>query len=158
VSNVTAGVLLTAAGLHVAWGAGSSFPFRSTAELTENVVGSPHPPSRSACFSVAVLLGGIAAAVAVRPHLTVHRRLLQLTSAVLGLRAIAGFAGRTDVLVPGSTSALFRRRDRQIFAPLCALLSAGVWSSSRRSSPKTVSRDAEAGSSCRQRWVGGMRA
>jgi len=51
---------------------------------------------------------------------------------ILGARAALGFAGRTDVLVPVSTSDRFRRNDRRVFAPLCLALAAGA-ASARRS-------------------------
>jgi hypothetical protein len=132
-SVVTAGLLSAASGLHIAWGHGSSFPFRSVGELTDNVVGSPRAPAPNACYAVAALLGSLGVAVVVPPRHALHRQVLQLAAAAFAGRAVAGFAGRTDVLVPGSSSQLFRRRDRQIYAPLCALLSFGVWRSSRRS-------------------------
>lgn len=133
ISILTSVALAAAAGLHVAWGRGSPFPFRSQAELTDNVAGSSDPPSPSACYGVAALLAMAAATVVATPRRGVHRRLLQIMSAVFAGRSVAGFAGRTDILVPGSDSPLFRRRDRRIYAPLCALLSVGIWSSSRPS-------------------------
>jgi hypothetical protein len=45
---------------------------------------------------------------------------------VLTTRAVFGFAGRTDLLVPGSDGVRFRQLDRRLFAPLCALLGAGA--------------------------------
>lgn len=158
VSNVTAGVLLTAAGLHVAWGAGSSFPFRSTAELTENVVGSPHPPSRSACFSVAVLLGGIAAAVAVRPHLTVIGGCSSSPRPHSGFGPLLGSPGEPTcscLEAPRRCSGAATVRS-SLPSARCCQPECGRRHDARR--PRPVSRDEEAGSSCRQRWVGGVRA
>ena len=48
------------------------------------------------------------------------------TASVLAVRAAFGFAGRTDALVPGSSSARFRRNDRRVMAPLCATLATGA--------------------------------
>jgi hypothetical protein len=135
VSNVpvrlTAGTLLGLAAVHVAWGRGSSFPFATTAELTDAVVGNEVVPSPAACNAVAGLLTVAAGAVAGVPAPTSRLRRLTVlgVAAVLAVRATAGFAGRTDVLVPGSTSTRFRRNDRRVFAPLCAALAAGAaWS------------------------------
>lgn len=101
VRAATATTLVAIAGIHVAWGRGSSFPFGSHGDLTDAVVGSNVTPSPPACFAVAALL------------------------TVLTARGAAGLAGRTDALVPGSTSPRFRRNDRRYFAPLCLALAAG---------------------------------
>jgi hypothetical protein len=53
-------------------------------------------------------------------------------AATLAVRATAGFAGRTDALVPGSTSPRFRRNDRRVLSPLCAALATGAVMSLRR--------------------------
>lgn len=132
VSFGTAATLCAAAGLHVAWSRGSSFPFASTAEMTDAVVGSTVPPSRTACLLVATLLGLLGLLVALGPRAALGRRLLHGAAVALAARAVVGFAGRTDLLVKGSVSPSFRRNDRRIFAPLCALLSCGVLVSSSR--------------------------
>jgi len=130
----TAGTLLTIAGIHVAWGRGSSFPFATTGELTDAVVGNDVVPSPAACYAVAGLLTVASAAVAGLPVPT--RRLRPVTvlgvAATLAVRATAGFAGRTDALVPGSTSPRFRRNDRRVLSPLCAALATGAVMSLRR--------------------------
>jgi Protein of unknown function (DUF3995) len=127
-ARLTAGALLGIAGIHVAWGRGSTFPFTTTAELTDAVVGNDVVPSPPACYAVAGLLTVAAAAVAGLPRRDSRLRRLTVvgTAATLAIRASAGFAGRTDVLVPGSTSARFRRNDRRVFAPLCAALATGT--------------------------------
>jgi hypothetical protein len=132
-ARVTAGALLGIAGLHVAWGRGSSFPFATTTELTDAVVGNEVVPSPAACHGVAGLLTIAAAAVAGVPGPDVRLRRLVVAGAatVLATRAGFGFAGRTDVLVPGSSSVRFRRNDRRVFAPLCAALAAGALMSLR---------------------------
>ena len=49
-----------------------------------------------------------------------------IVAVVLGVRAVSGLVGRTDLLVPGSTSATFRRLDRRLFSPFCAALASGA--------------------------------
>lgn len=133
-ARLTAGTLLGIAGLHAAWGRGSPFPFATTAELTDAVVGNDVVPSPPACYAVAGLLTVSAAAVAglPRPDAPLRRLAVVGTATVLAARAAFGFAGRTDALVPGSDSARFRRNDRRAFAPLCAALAAGAVMSLRR--------------------------
>ena len=134
-ARLTAGALLGIAGIHVAWGRGSSFPYATTAELSDAVVGNQVVPSPAACYGVAGLLAVAAGAVAglPRPDARVRRLVVAGAAAVLATRAGYGFAGRTDALVPGSSSARFRRNDRRVFAPLCAALAAGALMSLRRS-------------------------
>ena len=128
VTGLTAGVLLGVAGVHLAWGRGSAFPFATTAELTDAVVGNDVVPSPPACYAVAGLLTVAAGAVAGLPIPTPRLRRLTVlgVTTVLATRAAFGFAGRTDVLVPGSVSPRFRRNDRRCFAPLCLALATGA--------------------------------
>ena len=127
-ARLTAWALIGIAGLHVAWGRGASFPFATTADLTDAVVGNDVVPSPAACYAVAGLLGVSAAAVAGVPRRDAPLRRLAVTgtASVLTVRAAFGFAGRTDALVPGSTSVRFRRNDRRLLAPLCAALAVGA--------------------------------
>ena len=127
-ARLTAGALLGIAGVHVLWGRGSSFPFPTTAELTDAVVGNDVVPSPNACYGVAGLLTVAAVAVAGWPHAESPLRRLAVagTATVLITRAAFGFAGRTDALVPGSNSPRFRRNDRRVLAPLCTALAAGA--------------------------------
>jgi hypothetical protein len=127
-------VLFGIAGIHGAWGCGSSFPFATTTELTDAVVGNDVVPSPSACYAVAGLLAVSAGAVAGWPSPThpLRRTVVLGTATVLATRAGFGLAGRTDALVPGIASARFRRNDRRVFAPLCAALAAGALMSLRR--------------------------
>ncbi|MCE9623532.1 MAG: DUF3995 domain-containing protein [Actinomycetia bacterium] len=114
--------------LHVAWGRGSSVPFRSRSELADAVVGSDSVPPPPACYAVAAALAGAAALlldvpIAPRPVRRLGRR---VAAGVLLVRGVAGASGRTDLLVPGSVSPRFRRLDRRFFAPLCLALAAGA--------------------------------
>lgn len=126
--SVAAAALAGIAGLHVAWGLGSSFPFASRDELADAVVGTPDVPPPAACYAVA---GALVAASALTADLPIApRRVRRLgragVAAVLGARGIMGLAGRTDLAAPGSSSPRFRRLDRRCFAPLCLLLAAGT--------------------------------
>ena len=112
----------------MAWGRGSSFPYPTSADLTDAVVGRRAEPDPSACYVVAGLLGTAAAAVAgvpARDHAVRRVAVLGVVTA-LATRGAFGLAGRTDLLVAGSTSARFRRNDRRVFSPLCIALAAGA--------------------------------
>jgi len=117
--------------LHVWWGIrprGSS-----TGRATDAVVGSATPPSRAACFAVAGLLGIASAGVAGRPRRPrwISRGIQLGVATTLATRGAFGLAGRTDLLVPGSTSPTFRRWDRRVYAPLCLALAAGAGRAAR---------------------------
>lgn len=124
---VTSAVLASVAGLHVSWGLGSSFPFPSRAELADAVVGTDAVPPPIACHAVAAMLAVAGLLVADVPigSARLRRTGRHLAAGVLALRAIAGFAGRTDALSPGSTSSRFRRLDRRLYSPLCFALAIG---------------------------------
>lgn len=114
--------------LHVLWGRGSTFPFRDRQVLNDQVIGRQASPSPTACNGVACLLAAAAVVVvrAERSTSITSRLAAETCGLVFAVRAILGFAGRTDLAVPGSTSASFRRNDRRVFAPICALLAAGA--------------------------------
>jgi Protein of unknown function (DUF3995) len=124
----TAAASVAGALLHVGWACGSTFPFRARAQLNDAVIGRDATPSPALCLAVAAALGG--AAVVVGRSGTgggpVPRTGAAVVATVLTTRALFGFAGRTDLLVPGSESARFRQLDRRLFAPICALLGAGA--------------------------------
>jgi len=124
--TIAAGTLVTASALHVAWGRGSTFPFASDGALTANVVGSSRAPSPASCFGVAACLGMAAAVVAVPARGRLHQLALAALATGFATRATFGFAGRTDLLVPGSASPTFRRNDRRVLSPLCAALALGI--------------------------------
>jgi hypothetical protein len=134
IGRLTSGALAAICALHVAWGFGSSFPARTHGGLGDNVVGSDRIPPPAACFAVAGALAVASTLVADGPP--VPRRLRPLgrvtLAGVLAVRGGFGLAGRTDLLVPGSTSASFRRNDRRYFAPLCLALATGVLASRPR--------------------------
>jgi hypothetical protein len=129
----TAAALGALAGLHVAWGLGSSFPFRDADELADAVVGRRAVPPPGACFAVAGALLAATALVADVGGLprSVQRLGVGGVAAVLATRAALGFAGRTDLAVPGSASPRFRRLDRGVYSPLCLALAAGALTARR---------------------------
>jgi uncharacterized protein DUF3995 len=125
---LTATALLAIAGLHVTWGLGSSFPFRSREELADSVVGSSEVPPLGACMAVAAALAFAAVlVVGVVPLPKVPRTIaLRTVASILLTRGVAGALGRTSALSPGSDSPAFQRLDKKIYAPLCLWLAAGV--------------------------------
>jgi Protein of unknown function (DUF3995) len=130
----TSGVLAALAGLHVAWGRGSTFPFTSREALNDTVIGGDTTPPPAACYSVATLLAAAGALVAGLPTRSswIRRAGVCAVATTLGGRAALGFAGKTDVVSPGSTSAHFRRIDRCYYSPLCLALALGALDSLRR--------------------------
>ena len=126
--RLTSAALASIAGVHVAWGLGSPFPFATRAELADAVIGSGAVPPPGACYAVATALFAASALVAdvrIGPR-RVRRLGRQVVGGVLTVRGIAGLAGRTDVLSPGSASPRFRRLDRRVFSPLCLALALGA--------------------------------
>ena len=129
ITAITTSTVLAGIGaLHVAWGLGSSFPFRYRAALADTVVGNDAVPGRGASLAVAGLLGVAAGLVAdVLPVPPRFRRVGVLgVASVLATRAAFGFTGSTERLVSGSNSPRFVTADRRVFAPLCAALAAGA--------------------------------
>jgi len=138
VPSLTGVVLLALSGQHVAWGLGSTAPFSTVEDLSDAVLG--RLPSDGAfvgapaCFAVAGALATAASLVVDRPvwPASVRRLGLSVLTATLLARGALGVAGRTDLLVPGSTSDGFRRHDRRLFAPICLALGAGSARAMRR--------------------------
>ena len=124
---LTSATLAAIGALHLAWGKGSSFPFRSHADLADAVVGSRAVPSPAACRTVAAALFVASALVADLPIGPRRARTAGRVgvATVLATRGFVGMSGRTDVLSPGSSSPKFRRRDRRYYSPLCLALAAG---------------------------------
>ena len=125
---LTAGVLAAIGVVHVAWGRGSTFPFTDRRTMNDTVIGRDATPSAVECFAVA---GALFVAAGLVADIPVGRRWDRrigrcVVALVLGSRGAVGLAGRTDVLVPGSTSPTFRRADRTVFAPLCVVLACGA--------------------------------
>jgi len=127
-ARLTGSVLAGLAVLHLAWGLGSTFPFRSRRELADAVIGSSRVPPPAACFAVAGILATGAALVAgvfPLPPPVRHSSLLGMAGA-FGVRSVLGFSGKTALVSPGSDSVRFLRLDRQIYAPICLGLSIGT--------------------------------
>jgi hypothetical protein len=133
-TRMTAGALTGLAGLHVAWGLGSSWPLADRESLSDAVVGRSGMPGPAACFAVAGALGAAALLVSGRPRrpATASRAGAAGVAGVLGVRGVVGLAGRTDVVSPGSASERFRELDRVAYSPLCLALAAGSALGARR--------------------------
>lgn len=131
-ARLTSTGLLAGGVLHVLWATGSTFPFATRQELNDAVIGRQATPGPAECLAVAALLTTAAAAVtgAGRRHLP-SRVVASGVATVLGVRAAFGFAGKTASLVPGSDSPRFRRADRRVYAPICALLALGAATAAR---------------------------
>lgn len=129
----TATTLFGIGALHAAWGKGSTFPFTGRDQLNDTVIGRDATPSPAACFAVAGLLTAAGALVAGLPAPRSRLRLAGVctVAAALGTRAALGFAGRTEMVSPGSVSPKFRRMDRRFYSPLCAALALGAVGSLR---------------------------
>jgi Protein of unknown function (DUF3995) len=131
--------LLAIGALHAAWGAGSSWPMASRAELSRAVLGSRglQRGGAAACYTVAGALGTAAALVAGWPKRAGRPRRVAVAgiAAVLAGRGALGLAGRTDLVSPVSTGQAFRRLDRRYYSPLCLTLSALTALSLRRRNP-----------------------
>ena len=129
----TSAALLAIGGLHVVWATGSTFPFRTRWTLNDVVVGRQVAPGPRECCAVAALVVIAAGAVdrADRAGGRWSRLLAAGVACVLATRGAFGFAGRTSTLVPGSESPRFRRWDRSLYAPVCALLAAGAAKAAR---------------------------
>jgi hypothetical protein len=114
--------------LHAMWGRGSTFPFADREQLNDTVIGRDATPSPAACYAVAGLLATAGALVAGVPSRTSRLRRVGVgtVAAVLGARAVLGFAGRTDLVSPGSVSEKFRETDKRYLSPLCLALALGA--------------------------------
>jgi hypothetical protein len=116
------------AGLHAAWGAGSTFPFRDAATLADTVAGQAAVPNRLACNAVA---GALVVAAALAADVPIGPRRLRLVgrigvATVLAGRGALGLFGATEKVSPGSNSPRFRRMDRRYYTPLCFALAAAT--------------------------------
>jgi len=138
-ARLTGGVLAALAVLHLAWGLGSAFPFRSRRELADAVVGSSRVPPPTACFAVAGALATGAALVtnAIPSGAPVRRASLFGMAAVFGARSALGFSGKTALVSPDGDSERFIHLDRRIYAPICLGLSLGSMLSTGRLCPQT---------------------
>jgi hypothetical protein len=122
--RAASGVLLAIAGLHVAWGVGSAFPFANRERLADVVVGAEEVPPLAACFTVtaALLVGAAALSEGIALPTRLRIAVLRAMAAVLGIRSVLGFLGVTRWVSPASTSPTFRRRDRVLYSPLTLAL------------------------------------
>lgn len=124
--------LFAVAALHVAWGAGSTWPYPDSPTLARNVLGladSPGAPPPAATFAVSGALAAAASAALARtsthPRIRAAARLLTVpAAAVLALRGVGGFA--QSLLTPEAATEEFTRNDLRIYSPLCLALAAGL--------------------------------
>jgi Protein of unknown function (DUF3995) len=121
-----AAALLGIGALHAAWGAGTSWPMATRADLSEAVLGSPglQRAGAAACYVVAGALGTGAALVAGWPTQLDRSRRVAVAgiAAILAGRGALGLTGRTHLVSPASTGERFRQLDRRIYAPVCLTL------------------------------------
>ena len=112
--------------LHAVWGVWSSWPVADCEALADAVIGLWDVLPAAACWAVAGALGAAAAFVGGGPRALarVGRTVAAGVVLVLTGRGLLGLVGRTDVVSPGSRSALFCRLDRQRYSPLCLALAA----------------------------------
>ena len=125
-TTAASAALVGLAGLHAAWGLGSTWPLPDRAALADAAVGTADVPPPAACFAVAAALGLAAALVDGRPR---RRPLLRRVGAggvvaVLASRGVVGLVGSTGLVSPGSSSPRYRRLNRRYYSPLCLSLAA----------------------------------
>ncbi len=118
--------------VHVAWAAGSTWPYQDATTLTRSVLGVPD----AADFPPAGLTVAVAGALAVtgaaagartsrRPRSRQFARFITVpAAAVLAVRGVGGLA--QSLLAPGSATAEFTRNDVAFYSPLCLALAAGL--------------------------------
>jgi len=133
VRRIALGTMLAIAGLHVAWGIGSSYPFTNRDRLADAVVGADEVPPPVACFAVAAALLVGAAAMSDRAALPPRLRMaaLRVMVVVLGVRGALGLLGATKLVSPANTSPTFRQRDRTMYSPLILALAFAAFLTTR---------------------------
>jgi Protein of unknown function (DUF3995) len=123
------------AGLHAAWGAGSSWPAADRRALAEAVIGNgtgtgtgtqdSGMPGPAACFAVSAALAAAGALTAGWPGRRwprLHRAGTCGVAGVLAGRGALGLAGQTRRVSPPSVSGRFLRLDRRVYSPACLAL------------------------------------
>ncbi|ACQ78447.1 conserved hypothetical protein [Beutenbergia cavernae DSM 12333] len=122
-------------GTHLAWGAGSSWPARTRADLADAVVGSPQVPGPIPCAVVGSGLIALAALSLQRTGLGQAARVAG-TAGLLGRGIVGGVTSARMLRLP-SPSERFRRLDARLYRPLCVAaglaLAVGAPSGSRGS-------------------------
>ncbi len=131
--------MVAASALHVAWGVGSSWPYRDRRSLAEGVAGTARMPPPAACFTIG---GGLAAAAAVVAGVGGRRPSAQLARSAVAaaflIKGVAGVTGTTRYLVPWTPSEQFRQLDRRRYGPLCLGIGGAVVASMLGASTGTV--------------------
>lgn len=120
-------VLASISALHLAWGAGSSWPATDRRTLAEEIAGKTEMPPPHACFAVAGALAGAAAIVAglggERPLARFARGAVAATMLV---RGVTGITGSTRLLVSWTPSDHFNALDKRRYGPLCLAIGSAV--------------------------------
>jgi Protein of unknown function (DUF3995) len=124
----TSAVLIGIGALHFAWGRGSTFPFSDREQLNDTVVGQETTPSPTMCYAMAGLLTTAGALVAGVPSRRswIRRAGVVVVAVVLLVRSALGFAGKTELVSPGSVSDKFKEMDKRVYSPLCLTLALGA--------------------------------
>jgi hypothetical protein len=111
--------LASLSALHLAWGAGSSWPLEDRRALADKVAGTAEMPSAQACFAVAGALAGAAVVVAGGTPAPAARLARAAVAATLIGRGLTGLTGSTGRIVPWVPSDHFVQLDRRRYGPLC---------------------------------------
>jgi len=124
--HVSAAAFAGISAIHVLWATGATWPVRDSAAFADTLAGqdADAAPGPLACLGAAAGFATAAAVLAGFPRRRPRARRAAATGvvAVLTVRGAFGLAGRTDLLVPGSTSSRFRSLDRRFYAPLCVTM------------------------------------
>ena len=131
-SWLAGGAFVAAAGLHVGWAYGSSFPFGNRETMSRTVVGLPEKefPGKG----MALLVAGACAAGAACT-LSRWRFGSRVTGALMAWRAVVGFT-MTDILPAGPDPA-FARMNRYTYSPACLGVGLLAWRAPRKKRRKS---------------------
>jgi hypothetical protein len=129
-----AGALAAVGAIHLAWGAGVTFPAADAAALARAVVGGNTFPSTVDCIVVATLLASATAIVVARakPRSALGKLLPPImtsvgSNAVAGVLATRGVAGvAMSVVGLPHTTPMFRLLDLVLYSPLCLALALAI--------------------------------
>lgn len=117
--------------VHVAWAAGSTWPYQDATTLTRSVLGVPNAADFPPAGLTMAVAGALAVTAAAGARTSRHPRTRQFArfitvpaAAVLAVRGVGGFA--QSVLAPGTATAEFTRNDLAFYSPLCLALAAGL--------------------------------
>lgn len=120
--------------LHIAWGRGMTYPFKTQEELGKAVFPGDEFPSASACNAVGgALFAASALTAGVGGRTWWARTGRNVVVGVLTARGIAGVTGATRRTLPESADVeTFVELDKKIYGPLCLTLAGLVWFGTRK--------------------------